>query len=156
MLYELCLRIKVTVIQKMTTIKCYSELITIPTYEGRFEYLYIGGTVGKETFGFDRYLNQQFYSSYEYRKFRRDMLIRDMGFDMAMEGYPLNNSFFLHHINPISPEDILNRNIRILLDPENTVCVSFRTHNAIHYGDSSLLITAPIERKQYDTCPWRH
>lgn len=137
-------------------IKCYSELITIPTYEGRFEYLRLDGTVGKETFGFDRYLNQQFYNSYEYRKFRRDMVIRDMGCDMAMEGYPLGDGFFLHHINPIAPEDILNRNIRILLDPENTVCVTFRTHNAIHYGDSKLLITDPIERKPNDTCPWRH
>ena len=137
-------------------IKCYSELITIPTYEGRFEYLKLDGAVGKETFGFDRYLNQQFYNSYEYRKFRRDMVLRDMGCDMAMEGYPLGKGFFLHHINPIAPEDILNRNIKILLDPENTICVTFRTHNAIHYGDSSLLITAPIERRPNDTCPWRY
>ena len=144
------------VIQMTKIIKSYSELITIPTYEGRFEYLYLGGAVGKETFGFDRYLNQQFYNSYEYRKFRRDMALRDLGCDMAMDGYPLGETFILHHINPISPDDILNRNIRILLDPENTVCANFRTHNAIHYGDSSLLITAPIERKPNDTCPWRH
>lgn len=136
-------------------IKSYSELITIPTYEGRFEYLYIGGTVGKETFGFDRYLNQQFYNSYEYRKFRRDMIIRDMGCDMGVAEFPISGVIFLHHINPISPDDILSRNIRILLDPENTICVSFQTHNAIHYGDSNLLVTAPIERKPYDTCPWR-
>jgi hypothetical protein len=137
-------------------IKSYSELITIPTYEGRFEYLQLDGTVGKETFGFDRYLNQQFYNSYEYRKFRREMIIRDMGCDLGIEERPINGLIILHHINPIAPEDILNRNIRILLDPDNTICVSHRTHNAIHYGDSSLLITAPIERKPNDTCPWRH
>lgn len=136
-------------------IKCYSELITIPTYEGRFEYLKLDGIVGKETFGFDRYLNQQFYNSYEYRKFRREMIIRDMGCDLGIEERPINGLIILHHINPISPDDILNRNIEILLDPENTICVALRTHNAIHYGDSSLLITEPIERRPNDTCPWR-
>lgn len=142
--------------RSMTNIKCYSELITIPTYEGRFDYLYLGGTVGKETFGFDRYLNQQFYNSYEYRKFRREMIIRDMGCDMGVEGFLISGVIVLHHIVPISTEDILNRNIRILLDPENTICVSFQTHNAIHYGDSNLIMTMPIERKPNDTCPWRH
>lgn len=139
-----------------TNIKCYSELITIPTYEGRFKYLQLDGIVGKETFGFDRYLNQQFYNSYEYRKFRREMIIRDMGCDLGIEERPINGLIILHHINPIAPEDILNRNIRILLDPENTICTAHRTHNAIHYGDSSLLITDPIERKPNDTCPWRN
>lgn len=137
-------------------IKCYSELITIPTYEGRFEYLKLDGAVGKETFGFDRYLNQQFYNSYEYRKFRREMIIRDMGCDLGIEEYPVNGLIILHHINPIDPKDILDRNIKILLDPENTICTAHRTHNAIHYGDSSLLITAPIERRPNDTCPWRY
>ena len=138
------------------TIKCYSELIKIPTFEDRFEYLKLSGTVGKETFGFDRYLNQQFYSSYEYRKFRRDMILRDNGCDLGVDGYEINGLIILHHINPIAPEDILRRNVWVLLDPENTICVSHRTHNAIHYGDSSLLITSPIERKPNDTCPWRH
>ena len=137
-------------------IKCYSELITIPTFEDRFEYVKLDGVVGKETFGFDRYLNQQFYNSYEYRKFRREMILRDMGCDLGIEDRPINGLIILHHINPISPEDILERNIRILLDPENTICVGLRTHNAIHYGDSSLLITTPIERTPNDTCPWRH
>ena len=136
-------------------IKSYSELITIPTFEDRFEYLKLDGTVGKETFGFDRYLNQQFYNSYEYRKFRREIIVRDMGCDLGIEERPINGLIILHHINPIDPEDILDRNIRILLDPENSICVSLRTHNAIHYGDSSLLITNPIERKPNDTCPWR-
>lgn len=140
----------------MKIFKCYSELITIPDFEGRFEYLKLDGTVGKETFGFDRYLNQQFYNSYEYRKFRRDMIIRDLGCDLGVDGYPINGVVILHHINPIAPDDIISRNIRILLDPENTICVSHRTHNAIHYGDSSSIITKPIERKPNDTCPWRH
>jgi ribosomal protein L20A (L18A) len=143
---------------RMTTknIRCYSELITIPTFEGRFEYLKLDGIVGRETFGFDRYLNQQFYTSYEYRKFKRDIVIRDMGCDLGIEDRPIRSRIILHHINPISPEDILDRNIRILLDPENAICVSHRTHNAIHYGDSSLLITAPIERRPNDTCPWKY
>ena len=136
-------------------IKSYSELITIPTFEARFEYLKLDGAVGKETFGFDRYLNQQFYNSYEYRKFRREIIVRDMGCDLGIEERPINGLIILHHINPINPEDILDRNVRILLDPENSICVSLRTHNAIHYGDSSLLITNPIERKPNDTCPWR-
>lgn len=137
-------------------IKSYSELITIPNFEDRFEYVKLDGIVGKETFGFDRYLNQQFYNSYEYRKFRREMIIRDMGCDLGIEERPIGGLIILHHINPISPADILDRNVRILLDPENTICVSHRTHNAIHYGDSNLLITNPIERKPNDTCPWKH
>lgn len=128
----------------------------IPTFEDRFEYLRLDGDVGKETFGFDRYLNQQFYTSYEYRKFRRQIIVRDMGCDLGIEERPINGLIILHHINPISPNDILDRNVRILLDPENVICVSLRTHNAIHYGDSSSLLTAPIERKPNDTCPWRH
>ena len=138
------------------SIKCYSELITIPTFEDRFEYLRLDGTVGAETFGFDRYLNQQFYNSYEYRKFRRSIILRDNGCDLGIEDRPINGLIILHHINPIDPADILNRNIRILLDPENAICVGLRTHNAIHYGDSSLLLTTPIDRKPNDTCPWRH
>ena len=145
------------VIPKMTkNIKSYSELIKISTFEDRFEYVKLDGIVGKETFGFDRYLNQQFYNSYEYRKFRREMIIRDMGCDLGIEERPIGGLIILHHINPISPADILDRNVRILLDPENTICVSHRTHNAIHYGDSNLLITNPIERKPNDTCPWKH
>lgn len=136
-------------------IKCYSELIKMPTFEERFEYCKLDGTVGKETFGFDRYLNQQFYTSYEYRKFRREIILRDMGCDLGVDGFPIGGLIILHHINPISPDDILDRNVRVLLDPENSICVSHRTHNAIHYGDISLIQTAPIERTKNDTCPWR-
>ena len=137
-------------------IKTYSELITFPTFEERFEYLKFDGIVGLETFGFDRYLNQQFYNSYEYRKFRRSIIIRDNGCDLGIDDRPINGLIILHHINPISKDDILKRNIRALLDPENSISVSHRTHNAIHYGDSNSLITDPIDRKINDTCPWKH
>ncbi|MGN1394180.1 MAG: hypothetical protein ACI4V7_09170 [Succinivibrionaceae bacterium] len=137
-------------------IKSYSELITLKTFEDRFEYLKLDGTIGFETFGHDRYLNQQFYNSYEYRKFRREIILRDNGCDLGIEDRPINGLIIIHHINPIAVEDILDRNIKILLDPENSICVSHRTHNAIHYGDSSSLITDPIERKQNDTCPWKN
>lgn len=137
------------------TIKTYSELITIPTFIERYRYLRIGGSVGKETFGFERYLNQNFYSSVTWRNFRRDIIIRDMGCDMGVEGFEMGGAIFLHHIIPITVEDI-RRGHDCLLDPENVICVSFNTHNAIHYGDESLLITAPIERSRNDTCPWRH
>lgn len=151
---KLWLHIVGTVIRM--SIKCYSELITLPTFEERFEYCVLGGAVGAETFGYDRYLNQQFYTSYEYRKFRREIILRDTGCDLGIAEFPIGGLIILHHINPISPEDILNRNIRILLDPENSICVSHKTHNAIHYGDISLLTLAPVERKPNDTCPWRH
>lgn len=153
-LLKLWLHIKDTVIRM--SIKCYSELITIPTFEERFEYLRLDGSVGRETFGYDRYLNQQFYTSYEYRKFRRSIILRDLGCDLGIPDRPIGGLVILHHINPISPDDILCRNIKILLDPENSICVSLDTHNAIHYGDSSSLLTVPIDRKRNDTCPWRH
>lgn len=137
------------------SIKTYSELITIPTFIERYEYLRIGGRIGEETFGFDRYINQVFYSSLEWKKFRRDMIIRDMGCDLGVEGYEINGLIILHHINPIVPDDITLRRLEVLLNPENVICVSHNTHNAIHYGDKSLLITEPIMRTRNDTCPWR-
>jgi hypothetical protein len=140
----------------MTSIKTYSELITIPTFIERYEYLRIGGKIGEETFGFDRYINQIFYSSYEWKKFRRDMIIRDMGCDLAVSDYEIKGLIILHHLNPIAIDDITMRRIEVLLNPENVVCVSFNTHNAIHYGDDSLLIKEPIMRTKNDTCPWRH
>lgn len=139
----------------MTLIKSYSELITIPTFEERYEYLRLGGKVGEETFGYDRWLNQMFYNSVEWRNFRRDIIVRDMGCDLGIEDRVINGKIFIHHINPIPKRAIEQRDLHILMNPENSICTSFNTHNAIHYGDSSLLITAPIERKQNDTCPWR-
>ena len=139
----------------MKNIKTYSELITLPTFEERYRYLRIGGAVGKETFGFDRYLNQKFYASTEWRNFRRDVIVRDMGCDIGIEGREIQGLIFIHHLNPIDPKDIREKNVRVLLDFENVVCVSFNTHNAIHFGDDSILFAEPVERTRHDTCPWK-
>jgi hypothetical protein len=137
------------------SIKTYSELITLPTFEERYEYLRLDGEVGKETFGFDRWLNQVFYNTKEWKAFRRDMIVRDMGCDLGINDREIVGLIIIHHINPISLDDIRNRRIEILMNPENSICTSQTTHNAIHYGDESLLITAPIERTKNDTCPWK-
>ena len=137
-----------------TSIRTYSELITIPTFIERFKYLKLGGFVGKETFGFDRYLNQTLYRSAEWKSFRRDMIIRDYGLDLACDGYEIVGKIIVHHIDPITMNDIIRRDPKIF-DPENVVCTSMNTHNAVHYGDESLLITEPIVRTKYDTCPWK-
>lgn len=136
------------------SIKTYSELISLPTFKERFEYLKIGGSIGEETFGYDRYLNQILYRSDEWRKFRSDIIIRDDGKDLACEDYEVGTRAIVHHINPITVEDVLNRDPKIF-DPENVITTSLNTHNAIHYGDESLLILEPIERSMNDTCPWK-
>lgn len=138
-----------------TTIKSYSELITLPTFEERYRYLRLDGTVGEETFGYDRYLNQVFYTSKLWRDFRRDIIVRDLGCDLGISDREIGGLIMIHHLNPISLDDILKRNLEVLVNPENAICVSHNTHQAIHYGDESLLITAPIERSKNDTCPWR-
>lgn len=135
-------------------IRTYSELITIPTFEERFEYLRLDGRVGEETFGFDRYLNQVFYKSKEWLRIRDRVITRDNGCDLGMEGHEIYGKILVHHMNPISKEDILRRS-DWLLNPEYLISTIKNTHDAIHYGDASLLITAPIERKPNDTCPWR-
>lgn len=135
--------------------KTYSELMSFKTFEERYRYLRIRGGVGVETFGSDRYLNQIFYSSKEWKKFRRDIIIRDMGCDLGIEDREISGQVFIHHINPITVDDILHRR-ECLLDPENAISVSFNTHQAIHYGDENLLIQEPIERTMNDTCPWKH
>lgn len=142
------------VIRMNTSIKTYSELITIPTFRERFQYLKLGGSVGESTFGYDRYLNQTLYRSAEWKRFRRDMILRDNGCDLACEGYEIYEKVLLHHINPLTIQDILRRDPKIF-DPENVICTVLNTHNAIHYGDESLLVTEPIERFKNDTCPWR-
>ena len=139
----------------MMSIRTYSELIKIPTFKDRFEYLRLDGKVGEETFGFDRYLNQIFYKSPEWKAARDFVIIRDQGCDLAMEGYEIFGRILVHHMNPIRIEDIVNRS-KYLLDPEYLICTIKNTHDAIHYGDGSLLITEPIERAKNDTCPWRH
>lgn len=136
------------------SIKTYSELITIPTFEARYEYLRLGGRVGEETFGFDRYLNQYFYKSPAWLKVRDYVIIRDNGCDLAMPDREIYGRILVHHMNPIAIEDILNKS-KYLLDPEYLICTIKNTHDAIHYGDNSLLIADPIERRKNDTCPWR-
>jgi hypothetical protein len=136
-------------------IRTYSELITIPTFLERFEYLRLGGLVGEETFGFDRYLNQTFYKSKEWLKVRDEVILRDFGCDLGIKGREIYDRILIHHMNPIRPEDIIYRS-DYLLNPEYLITTVKNTHDAIHYGDSSLLITDPIERTKNDTCPWRH
>lgn len=136
-------------------IKSYSELITIPTFEERFEYLQLKGSVGKDTFGYDRYLNQVLYHSPEWKKLRNQIIIRDCGCDLACEGYEIYGRILIHHLNPITVDDVLDRS-RKVFDPNNLVCITHNTHNAIHYGDASMLLTGPIVRTKNDTCPWRH
>ena len=138
----------------MMSIKTYSELITIPTFEERYEYLRLNGRVGEETFGFDRYLNQIFYKSKEWRSIRDYVIARDNGCDLGMEGYEIFGQILIHHMNPITKEDILERK-DVLLNPEYLITTVKNTHDAIHYGDRSLLVTTPIERRKNDTCPWR-
>lgn len=136
-------------------IRTYSELITLPTFEERYRYLRLGGTVGEETFGFDRYLNQVFYKSDEWLSVRDYVIIRDNGCDLGIEGREIYGKILVHHMNPITIDDIVNRS-EFLLDPEYLISTVKNTHDAIHYGDESLLITAPIERRKNDTCPWKH
>lgn len=135
--------------------KSYSELIRLRTFEERFKYLQLRGTVGADTFGYARYLNQKFYDSTEWRKFRREIIIRDNGCDLGIADRMISGSIRLHHINPIDEEDLIQRNIEVLLNPENVICTSLMTHNAIHYGDENLLIKEPVERRPNDTCPWK-
>lgn len=136
-------------------IRSYLECMQLLTFQERYRYLQIGGRVGKETFGFDRYLNQMLYRTPEWKRFRRDMIVRDNGCDLGCEGYEIYGNVLVHHINPITVEDVINRN-PCIFDPNNVICTSLNTHNAIHYGDETLLITEPVIRKPNDTCPWKH
>ena len=138
-----------------TNIRTYSELIQLPTFKERFDYLRLDGVVGKDTFGFDRYLNQQFYRSSEWKRIRNQVIVRDNGCDLGIEEYEIHGRILIHHMNPISIEDLQYMS-DLLMNPEYLICVSHRTHNAIHYGDESLIVSAPIERSQNDTCPWQH
>jgi hypothetical protein len=136
-------------------IRTYSELITLPTFEERFEYLKLGGRVGAETFGFDRSLNQILYQrSPKWKKARDIVIIRDSGCDLGIEGREIYGKIIVHHMNPITMEDILKERDWIF-DPEFLICTVHNTHNAIHYGDENLLTKAPVERTPNDTCPWK-
>lgn len=144
--------------------KTYSEMMQFTTFDERYEYLKLAGHVGEETFGCDRYLNQMLYNTPEWKRFRQSIIIRDNGCDLAMPDrlispdlgirLPRTSNVYIHHINPISKEDVLKRR-SMIFDPENVVCCSFKTHQAIHYGDNTLLEPQLVERRPNDTCPWR-
>lgn len=137
------------------SIKRYSELILLPTFEERYKYLQLSGIIGDETFGFDRYINQMFYRSQEWKQVRDYVIVRDNGCDLGIEGREIRGKILIHHMNPIGIKDIQQVN-KFLLDPEYLITTMLSTHNAIHYGDESLLVTDPIERSKNDTCPWKH
>ena len=136
-------------------IRTYSELILLPTFEERFRYLQLNGRVGDDTFGFDRYINQKFYRSAEWKRIRDQIIIRDKGCDLALEGYEIYGRILIHHMNPITVKDV-ELSTEYLMNPEYLVCVTHNTHNAIHYGDEKQIITGPIVRTKNDTCPWKH
>lgn len=135
-------------------IKTYSELIQIPTFEERFNYLKLNGSVGDDTFGFDRYINQRFYRSAEWRRLRDQIIVRDNGCDLGIEDRMIMGHAIIHHINPINVKDITNVT-EYLMNPEYLITTCHRTHNAIHYGDAGLLVLDPVERTKNDTSPWR-
>lgn len=135
-------------------IRTYSELVTLHTFEERYQYLRLGGKVGEDTFGFDRWLNQIFYKDPEWRRIRDKVIIRDNGCDLGIPGREIHSPIIVHHMNPITKDDILRRS-EFLLNPEYLISTVKNTHDAIHYGDEDLLIKLPIERKENDTCPWR-
>ena len=130
-------------------------MITMSEFDDRFRYAKLDGQVGRDTFGFDRYLNQQFYRSKEWKRLRDQIIIRDNGCDLGVPGHEISGKIYIHHLNPLSPEDI-TKSTEKLFDPDNLVCVSAETHNAIHYGDESILEKNKIvERSPGDTCPWK-
>lgn len=138
----------------MSDIKTYSNLIKIPSFEERYNYLRLTGVVGKETFGFDRYLNQNFYRSAAWKRVRDQVIVRDNGCDLGIEDRIIPGRILIHHMNPINDRDILDLS-DFLLNPEYLICASHTTHNAIHYSDDNLLIKDPIIRTKNDTCPWK-
>lgn len=137
------------------SIKTYSELILLPTFEERFKYLQLNGRVGDDTFGFDRYINQNFYRSAEWKRIRDLVIMRDNGCDLALEGYEIYGRILIHHMNPITVKDV-ELSTEYLMNPEYLICVTHNTHNAIHYGDEKLLMKGPVVRTKNDTCPWKH
>lgn len=143
-----------SMIMRTTLYKTYSELIKIESFEERFDYLSLSGVVGETTFGSRRYLNQMLYKDPKWRSTRREVILRDDGCDLAHSEYPINGAVYIHHINPITIEDILEER-PCVFDLDNLISTSFKTHNAIHYGSKELLPKTFVTRKQYDTCPWR-
>lgn len=138
-------------------IRTYSKLIQIPTYLERYRYLKLGGGVGEETFGWERYLNQHFYRSREWREFRRQIILRDQGCDLADPDHEFapGEQIYIHHMNPITTKDIVNQT-EYLMNPEYVISCRHRTHQAIHYGDESMILELePVVRRPNDTCPWK-
>lgn len=133
--------------------RSYSELRQLSTFKERYDYLKLNGRVGAETFGYNRYVNQRFYRSTEWKHIRDQIIIRDNGCDLGVEGYDLHSRIYIHHLNPMTVDDI-DQGRQMILDPDNLICVSFDTHQAIHFGDESLLPQLPIERISGDTCLW--
>lgn len=146
--------LKDILVKRMKIIKRYSELIQLGSFEERFRYLKMSAQVGQSTFGFERYLNQAFYKSREWLDIRREVIVRDNGCDLGVEGYDILDKILIHHMNPITQEDIYNHNLSIL-NPEYLISTSHRTHNALHFGDESVLKNTVIERTPWDTCPWK-
>lgn len=138
----------------MTSIKTYSELRRFDTFEDRFDYLNLVGVVGQSTFGFERHLNQKFYRSAQWRNIRDHVIARDSGMDLGIDGYEIYDRPIIHHMNPMTSKDLIHGN-QDVLDPEFLITVTHNTHNAIHYGDRSLLPQPLLERRPNDTIPWR-
>lgn len=139
--------------RNMRNIRTYSELSKLKTFKERYEYLKLNGKIGTETFGFDRYLNQNFYKTDEWLEIRDEIIARDLGCDLGVEGFDIHSNIIVHHMNPITKDDIINRT-EFLLNPEYLICTSHRTHMAIHYGNEDLLVKGPVIREKNDTCPW--
>lgn len=135
-------------------IRTYSELLKLPTWNERFKYLKLEAQIGNETFGQNRFLNQDFYRSPEWRRLRDYIILRDNGCDLGIEGMEIHGPIYIHHMNPISDSDIIHQS-DYLIDPEYLISVSFQTHNGIHYGGIDLVEDTYVERKPNDTCPWR-
>lgn len=138
----------------ITMTRTYTELVKMPTFEERYQYLKLNGKIGEELFGYARYLNQVFYQSSRWKKVRRQVIIRDNGCDLGIEGHDIYGTIYVHHMNPITL-DMLRNDDPILLDPDNLICTSRNTHEAITLGDESLLPSEPIIRRPNDTCPWK-
>ena len=135
-------------------IRTYSELIQLPTFEDRFRYLKLEANVGDATFGFDRYLNQQFYRSSEWKRLRNEIILRDNACDLGIQDRELDKRIIIHHMNPITKDDLIHQT-DFLLNPEYLICTCHKTHSAIHYGDENILEQVMVERSKNDTCPWR-
>lgn len=138
----------------MSMLRTYSELVSIPSFIDRYRYLKLNGKVGEELFGYARYLNQVFYQSGRWKKVRRDIIIRDHGCDLGCGGHEIKGFIYVHHLNPLTLDQVKNDD-PCMVDPENLICVSRKTHEAITLGDESLLCLDPIIRRPNDTCPWK-